>query len=456
MNRFHAQVLLFVLIGLASIPSQAEEKQASPLRLATFRCDVTPPLEGRFQGGWMQPLTTLEAPLWAKGIVLEDARGRYVLCAIDWCGLSNSSHGLFCRKLAEAAGTEVSRVALQCVHQHTAPYVDGDAQVLLDKHPSPPHYADLNSLDEVSGRLAEAVKRAIGSLQPVDGIGTGEVRVERIAATRRVPGPDGKVRVRWSSCTEPDLRAAPEGNIDPMLKTITLARGSKPLVRLHYYATHPQSGGGDGRVGIDFVGDARERLERQEGVVQVYFTGCAGDVTAGKYNDGSPQARRELTARLLAAMEAASASTRLTPIGEIAWRTVPLRLPVRTDAGFTLAENRAIVADAKSAFGARIAAASRAAFLERIARPIELSVLEMGRVRIVHLPGEPMVEFQQYARRLLPGQFVAVAGYGDGGPGYLCTEESFAHGGYEPTATMAAPRGESVLKTAIEQLLAPR
>ena len=83
-------------------------------------------------------------------------------------------------------------------------------------------------------------------------------------------------------------------------------------------------------------------------------------------------------------------------------------------------------------------------------------MLEIGRVRIVHLPGEPMVEFQRHAQRLLPEHFVAVAGYGDGGPGYLCTEESFAHGGYEPTATMAAPRGESVLKTAIGELLAPR
>ena len=78
----------------------------------------------------------------------------------------------------------------------------------------------------------------------------------------------------------------------------------------------------------------------------------------------------------------------------------------------------------------------------------------MGNVRIVHLPGEPMIEFQQYAQRLLPQQFVAVAGYGDGGPGYLCTEESFGHGGYEPTATMVAPQGETVLKTALRELLA--
>jgi len=449
------QVLMAALLGLVPLASHADDSTASNVRLATFRCDVTPPLEGRFAGGWMQPLTKLEAPLWAKGIVLEDDHGRYVVCALDWCALSGLAHTIFCRELAKAAGTDISRVAVQSVHQHTAPYVDGDAQALLDKATRPPAYADLKSLQAVAERLSATVKESLGRMQPVDRIGTGQTRAERIGATRRVPGPDGKIRVRWSACNDPELRAEPEGNIDPMLKTITFAQGDKPLVRLHYYATHPQTGGGDGWVGIDFVGDAREKLERQEGVVQIYFTGCAGDVTCGKYNDGSPQARQELTGRLVAAMETAIASTRMAPLAKIAWRTVPLKLPPRTDAGYTLAENLAILANPKSAGPARVEAASRVAFHESSDRPIQLSVLEIGSVSILHLPGEPMVEFQQFAQRSRPEHFVAVAGYGDGAPGYLCTEESYAQGGYEPTATLVAPSGEAELKAAIRKVLLP-
>lgn len=452
MRSIGLNLFLAVIVGLYPFASPADDAK-SAVRLATFRCDVTPPLEGHFVGGWMQPLTKLEAPIWAKGIVLEENHRRYVLCALDWCALSGSAHTVFCRKLAEAAGTEVSQVAVQCVHQHTAPYVDGDAQMLLNGATSPPAYADLKSLEDVADRLASTVRDALGKMQAVDRIGTGETKAQRIAATRRVPGPDGKVRVRWSSCTDPELRAAPDGNIDPMLKTITFAHGDKPLVRLHYYAIHPQTGGGDGRVGVDFVGNACDRLERQEGIMQVYFTGCAGDVTAGKYNDGSPEAREELAQRLLSAMEAAIAATRTVPLTGVTWRTLPLELPARTDAGFTLAENLAILANPKSADRARIAAASRVAFHERSGRPIQLSVLEIGTVRILHLPGEPMVEFQQFAQKLLPGCFVAVAGYGDGAPGYLCTEASFSQGGYEPTATLVAPKSEAVLKTAIRRLL---
>ena len=60
------------------------------------------------------------------------------------------------------------------------------------------------------------------------------------------------------------MRALPEGTIDPYLKTITLARGEKPLVRLHYYATHPQTPYGDGRASSDMRG-RRPRRARAEG-----------------------------------------------------------------------------------------------------------------------------------------------------------------------------------------------
>jgi hypothetical protein len=443
-----AGTLVCVLAG----PGVSGEKSPT-LRVATFRCDVTPPVDGRFRGGWAQPLTKLVDPLWAKGIVLDDGSARYVLCAVDWCELCNGTHLLWRRRVAEAAGTDVSRVAVQCVHQHTAPIADGDAQALLDKQQPPPQCSDRKSIEELAGRLAAAVKQSLGRLEPFDRVGTSEAKVDRVAGNRRVMLQDGKIHVRWSGCTDPELQKAPEGLIDPMLKTITLARGDRPLVRLHYYATHPQTGLGDGPVSIDCVGFAREKLEKSEGVFQIYFTGCSGNVTAGKYNDGSDRARGELTQRLHSAMKASAAAARFVPAERIGWRVVPLAPTVRTDAGFGLAENLAIVSDAKADPKARVGAACRAAFHERSSAAIELSALEIGPVRVLHLPGEPYVEFQLLAQKLDPKHFVAVAGYGDGGPGYLCTEKSYPEGGYEPTASMLVPKSEAIINQAIGQLL---
>jgi len=422
------------------------------LRVATFRCDVTPPLG--------QPLfacdsiRTVEQPLWAKGIVLEAAGQRYVLCALDWCELCNGSHETMRNMIATAAGTEPGRVAVQCVHQHTAPLVDMDAQKLMAAIGAPQWQLDPKVFDAMAERLAAAVKQSLDRLEPFDEIGVGQAKVDRVASNRRPVDAKGNIRVRLSTTKDADVRALPEGTIDPYVKTITLARGEKPLVRLHYYATHPQTRYRDNRASSDIVGDAREAIQQKEGVFQVYFTGCAGDITVGKYNDGAPQRRKELAARLLAGMEASIAATKYAPAGAIQWRTCSLRLPVRTDAGFSLAEALAYMKDPKNVPVLRLSnGAGCVAFHQRSPRPLELSSMQIGDVYVVHLPGEPMVCFQLFAQGLRPGAFVAVAGYGDGGPGYLCPAAAYGEGGYEPTASRVKPESEPLVKKAIAALL---
>jgi hypothetical protein len=423
------------------------------LRVATFESDVTPPLGAPLIG--VVPAAKIEDPLLAKGIVLDDGCRRYVLCAVDWCELMNSSAQLFRRKIATAAGTDIANVAVQCVHQHTAPFVDGDADRLLDGMPDPPLRVSGEFLQETTDRLANAVREAVERLEPFDRIGAGEAPVERVASTRRVHLPGGKLLVRYSEGARvPAQAAAPEGDIDPMIRTITLARGRRPLVRLHYYATHPQTHQVDGIVSKDFAGLAREAVEEKEKVFQIYFTGCAGDVTVGKYNDGTAQAREGLARRLQAGIEASNAATRWSRAGDLIWRTAPLSLPKKIDVtSATALLQRSLKAPEKTRAYAVYLAAIDLAFAERI-EPIQLSSLQIGKVHILHLPGEPMVEFQKYARSLKPGDFVAVAGYADTCTGYICTDAAFTEGGYEPSASRGAPGSEALLKEAIRKLMA--
>ncbi len=403
--RWSPTLALWIVTSFSATVCAAGE-DAGGLRLATFRCDITPPLGCKMYG---DPVVTIEHPLWAKGLVLDDRGRRYLLCALDWRSLSGDQNSLFRSKLAEAAAAAASQAAVQCVHQHTAPSGGEVGKELLN---------------EAADRLAAAVQEAAKELQPFDQIGTGQAKVDRVASTRRIPAEDGKVITRYTSTKgKPELREMPEGYIDPFLKTITFARGDRPLVRLHYYATHPQSFYRDGRVSIDFPGMARERFQEKEGVFQIYFTGCGGDIGAGKYNDGSRGARDELAERMYAAMEASAASTRFVAAEGIGWRTIVLSFPAK---------------DAPE---------------EKTIGPVELSALRIGRALALHLPGEPMVHFQLYAQELVPGHFVAVAGYGDGSPGYICTEKAFDEGGYEPRASRVAPKSEGMLKGAIRELI---
>jgi len=298
------------------------------------------------------------------------------------------------------------------------------------------------------------VKHAIGRFERFDQIGTGQAKVERVASSRRVRSDDGKILVRWSRCTDPTLRALPEGNIDPWLKTITLARGDKPLVRLHYYATHPQSFYGDPRASYDFPGMAREAIQSEERVCQIYFNGCGGDITAGKYNDGSRPVRDELASRLAQGMREAIAATDFQPAVSIQWRTVPLRLLPRTDPGYTETDYRSRMTNPRLDPAVRIyRGAMPLVFLARQETPIVLSSLSIANVHILHLPGESMIDYQLFAQRLRPAGFVAVAAYGDCGCGYICTEKAFEEGGYEPTDSFVVPESEVTLRAGIRKLL---
>jgi hypothetical protein len=46
-----------------------------------------------------------------------------------------------------------------------------------------------------------------------------------------------------------------------------------------------------------------------------------------------------------------------------------------------------------------------------------------------------------------------VAGYGDGGPGYLPTKDAYWQGGYEPTVALTAPEGEAILHAAMNKVM---
>jgi hypothetical protein len=148
-----------------------------------------------------------------------------------------------------------------------------------------------------------------------------------VAGNRRVQVVNGKVgKMRGSASKDAELRALPEGLIDPMLKTISFWNGDTKLAALHYYATHPMSYYGDGMVSHDFAGIARERRTQEDGVPHIYFTGCGGNIGAGKYNDGTPEMRPLLAERIHAAMVESEKGAKRVPLTTIAWKHVPVVL----------------------------------------------------------------------------------------------------------------------------------
>lgn len=445
------RAILLLALGCSSGAPPAPEPPR--LQLAAFSSDATPPIGHRLVG-WSVLMKSVEEPLLLKGVVLADGRTRYVLAALDWCRLQTGAYDLFRRKLAAAAGVAETQVAVHCTHTHGAPIADADAELLLEKQPSPPRHLDLGFLREATNRAAAALGQALTRMRPFTHVGYGSARVEKYASSRRLPGPDGKVRSRMSSCRDPELIALPEGTIDPWLRTVSFFDGSRPLVRMHYYATHPQSYYGT-EGSPDVPGFARARLEKEEAIPHLYFTGCGGDVAAGKYNDGSREARAALTDRLADAMRRSIASTERVPAPGLDWRISEVRFALRAEPAFSVERLRRDLADPRAPEVARLKAALALAWYDRLKeRPgVDCSRLRVGPVTILHLPGESFVGYQLYAQSLRPDDFIAVAAYGEGGPGYVCMDASPAEGGYEPSASYVGPPSEARFKAAIAELL---
>ncbi|MGO8747816.1 MAG: hypothetical protein ACLQNE_17725 [Thermoguttaceae bacterium] len=425
------------------------------LRVAPFVADITPAPPEPLVGGLARPVSTIEHPLLAKGIVLQDAGGTYVLCSLDLCLLSNRSHAHLRQRLAEAAGTAPLRVALHEVQQHTAPGIDLDVQRLLDAEKQAPAACTARYFDRLTENVAAAVRAAVKRLRVASHVGLGWAIVDRVASSRRIRMPDDSIVARMSSTRDPVLRELPEGRIDPKLRTVAFLDGDQPLAYLHFYAMHPQSFYGDGRVTYDVPGIARQRLEQELKVPQIYFPGCGGNITMGKYNDGSRGAREALSDRLYEAMARSVKSIRREPVAAIQWKAADVRLPLRSGKDFAEAGARRIIADTRTAAVSRIKAAMILAWTERVnaGRPVQIACLQMGSLRILSLPGDTFVEYQLWAQQICPDKFVAVAGFGDFGMCYLCTDQAYTdRGGYEQTFSFVDPC-ESLVKQAAAEVL---
>ena len=318
---------------LTAIPG-AIPAVSSGLSIAPFRFDVTAPNGHGCCGGWIKPIEAVDDTQEAIGYVLLGAGAPIVVCAVDWTGILNSAHVAWRTAMAEAAGTTPERCAVQCVHQHNAPFACLDAQKLVDAQGDLPNIMLPDFFAQCLDRLRKAIAEAIPQAVPVTHVGHGRGRVEQVASNRRINrGPDGRiVGMRGSACADPKLRELTEGLIDPDLRTVAFYSGDRAVVCCHYYAVHPMSYYGDGRASSDFPGLARKQRQAEEpAVTHIYFTGCAGNIAAGKYNDGTKPMRAILARRIYDGMVAAAKDLRREPVGEAIWKTADVLPAPRAD-----------------------------------------------------------------------------------------------------------------------------
>ncbi len=394
-------------------------------QVATFHVDVTIPIGHACMGGGISPAREIVDPLFANGLVLLGPEKPIVFVAVDWCEIRNDAYNHWRDTLAGAAGTSRESVLLACVHQHDAPVVDYEAQRLLDGAGLEKSLCDTAFAKDCVARVAAAMQEALKTPKPVTHYGIGLARVEGVTSNRRVVLPDGTATYgRGSATADPALRALPEGTIDPFLKTLSFWNGDMPVAALSAYSTHPMSYYGKGGVSADFVGMARARRQAEmPEVFQVYFTGCSGDTTVGKFNAGNPENRPVLADKLYRGMVKAWEDTQRYPLEQVALRVAPLRLVPKNFGGYAEEDSRKTLADTAAKPFQRNLAAMNLSWRSRVAadQPIDVPVADFGRAKFLVMPAESFVQYQLIAQGFSPQAPVVTAGFGECAPGYIPT-----------------------------------
>lgn len=453
-------LVLWLCFGLQVTTASGQEattdSSLKPLRVARFDVDATPSVG--FRMAYDPVVRKEELGLRCRGIVLLGRKQPVVLCAVDWIGIGNGGHDFFREKLAAAAGTSPERVVVHTLHQHDAPRCDLTAEQLLNHagmQQSGPHDGSLAR--DVVQRAGLAIGEAIQRAEPVTHVGFGTGQVEKVASNRRILDENGKVRAtRYTTCRDPALRAEPDGVIDPDLNCVSFWASDKPVAILSYYACHPQSYYRTGVPSPDFPGIARfMRGQDLPDVLHVHFNGAGGNIGAGKYNDGAKENRLILARRVADGMRSALESSRKFAVtgDDLDWATVPVSLPPA--AHLKREELKASLQQWKP--DQYWGSPDKLAWLMRCeeGHQIDLACLKIGNVRVLHMPGELFVEYQLAAKSMRPDLDVAMAAYGDYGPGYIGTEIAYSQGGYETSqpASNVAPGVEKVLMDGMRELL---
>jgi hypothetical protein len=458
-NTLSRRDLLGGAAGLAGAGflSQSCGAPAGPqFQLSLFEADVTPPAKGH-------PLLidrvsrSIVDPLYVKGFVLSGLDQPIVLASVDWCEIRNESYERWRSVLAEAAGTAKERVLVTCIHQHDAPYTDRGAQEVIEEHGLPQKICDVEFENRMIDRVAGALRDGLASPRRVTHLGLGQAKAEQLASNRSYVKEDGSVSWgRGSTTRDPAIRALPGGPIDPWVKTISFWDGENAVAALSCYATHPMSYYGDGDISADFVGMARARRQKDTpSTAQIYVSGCSGDVTVGKYNDGSQENRPIFADRLYQGMVGAWEATKKIPLDEIAFRSVPMRMEPRQTPGYTLEDFQQTIADPSSPSRRHWTASLGLSWRQRYdaGHAIDVPAIDFGPAQLVLMPAESFVEYQLKAQEMRPDSFVMVMGYGECAPGYIPTAANAAEGYDDHYSWIAFPECEATMLGALRAVL---
>ena len=417
------------------------------LLLGHAREDITPPLGVSMAGYAYRKdagCTAILQPIFADACFMQQGDFRLVIITLDLCLVDEQWSTPVRERIAAQLGLPVNHVAIMASHTHFGP---STGRPVNDEHAA--------WQQECFDKMYQIAIKAAQNPQPAT-IRVAKADISRIAYNRR------PVRADGTCCTAYTL-PAPEANlrfrpIDPMQTVIRFdGVDGRPVMLFVSTPMHAVVGGSDSMaISPDYPGMLRAAVESVYNAPMMFAAGTAGNVVPFK---------RGLALRKIIGNYLAGAALQATEMAEacggqlglvqkridipVAERLDEATMQARVDAAKANLATCQATGDAWAINRAEYAV-QRAEALSRAAQrrgpgntmPFDITVIGLGEMAIVCLPGEIFAETGLHIQARSPFPQTLVVSLTNQQTGYLATANAVWEGGYEGATSQYSEESE--------------
>ena len=418
---FIVTVLLPILLG--STAECGEFRSGAALRI------ITPNPLLPVSGGVGEPQATTEkrGELTARAMVFSDGTTTIAVVGIDVLGFP-SVLGDRVRKLVPRLPGE--NILIGATHTHSAPDCYGFPL------PSGKFTGDLNFMQSVCEKAAEAVNEAIDKLQPA----TLKTAVDKAA--------EGIAYNYYA----PQLYDRRMGVMQ------TVGADGKVIGTLVNYAIHPEVLGSDvGIISPDCIGPMYDQIEQKLGGVAVFMNSAQGGMVTADNRDLSQPGdirnavwpdQRSWTECLRIGHLMADEAERIIGKADAQKEPAVANLARRIEFPVESAMMRAIVA----------ASPLKYPHTDDFRISVQVNLLTIGKAQVLTIPGEALPNIGFYLKRKMKGEHNFLFGLTNDAFGYILTKvdyESFERYSYVSRTSLGEMTGEILMENALQMIEQP-
>lgn len=414
-------LVFFLLAGsLVSNACAGEFRAGAAMRVITP--DPLLPVSGGV--GEPQATTTKRGELTARAMVLGDDKTTIAIVGIDALGFP-SVLGDRIRKLVPRLPG--NNILIGATHTHSAPDCYGFPL------PSGKFTGDLNYMQRVCEKAAEAINAALDQMQPATLKVASEKAAEGIAYNYYAP----------------QLYDRRMGVIQ------TTAADGKVIGTLVNYAIHPEVLGSDaGIISPDCIGPMCDQVEKNAGGIAVFMNGAQGGMVTADNRDLSRTGdirnavwpdQRTWDECLRIGHLMASEAERIVTKAKVQEEPAVQNLSRQVEFPVESAMMRAIVA----------ASPLKYPHTEDFRISVQVNLLTIGTAQVLTIPGEALPNIGFYLKRKMKGQHNFLFGLTNDAFGYILTRvdfESFDRYAYISRTSLGEMTGEIFMENALEMI----